>query len=220
MTTKKLITSRDPKGLHAVCIFETMYNKAKLVDGPDESGQRLNEHPQFAEKLFELILECSSLIPIDTEYLEFRDVILSVPSTSGPYKRENWQHLFPSGMENYSDSTWAEVAFNCPETKPLKIYVSDLIKDGNYSQLIKKKPYNFFHGIEQAFKIIENNLSLVVEVLKLDRRVHIPFMNATGNCFVANAFESYGQLRMAIYDFSDHNVLHNYQPNMILFPQR
>jgi len=30
MSTKKLITSRDPKGLHATGVFEAAYNKSKL----------------------------------------------------------------------------------------------------------------------------------------------------------------------------------------------
>ena len=36
-----LITSRDPKGLHAVGLFEAVYNKAKL---DEERAQRLNEN--------------------------------------------------------------------------------------------------------------------------------------------------------------------------------
>ena len=57
MSTKKLNTSRDPKGLHAVSLFEVTYNKAKL---DDDQAQRLNESPDFAAKLLELILEHSA----------------------------------------------------------------------------------------------------------------------------------------------------------------
>ncbi len=53
MTTKTLITSRDPKGLHAVGLFESTYNKAGL----DESkAQRLNENGgEFQTELKKLI---------------------------------------------------------------------------------------------------------------------------------------------------------------------
>ena len=40
MSKQALITSRDPKGLHAVGLFEAIYNKAKLDDA---RAQRLNE---------------------------------------------------------------------------------------------------------------------------------------------------------------------------------
>jgi len=41
MSKQALITSRDSKGLHAVGLFEAVYNKAKLDDA---CAQRLNEH--------------------------------------------------------------------------------------------------------------------------------------------------------------------------------
>jgi hypothetical protein len=40
MSKQALITSRDPKGLHAVSLFEAIYNKAQLDDA---RAQRLNE---------------------------------------------------------------------------------------------------------------------------------------------------------------------------------
>lgn len=40
MSTQALITSRDPKGLHAVGLFETACNQSKLDDA---RAQRLNE---------------------------------------------------------------------------------------------------------------------------------------------------------------------------------
>ena len=40
MSKQALITSRDTKGLHAVGLFEVIYNKAKLDDA---HAQRLNE---------------------------------------------------------------------------------------------------------------------------------------------------------------------------------
>src|SRR6185503_15793729 len=59
MTTEKLITSRDQKGLHAVGLFEATYNKAKL---DEDQAQRLNENEgsQFTDELLLLIQKHSS----------------------------------------------------------------------------------------------------------------------------------------------------------------
>ena len=53
------VTSNDPKGLKATKIFRDMYDKAGLLDGPNESAQFLNENPEFAKKLLNIIQECS-----------------------------------------------------------------------------------------------------------------------------------------------------------------
>jgi len=55
--SQTLITSRDPKGLHAVGLFEAVYNKSKL----DEArAQRLNEHGgELQDGIAELIAELS-----------------------------------------------------------------------------------------------------------------------------------------------------------------
>ncbi len=59
MTTKtKLITARDPKGLHAVGLFETAYNKTGL---DTDQAQRLNENGGvFQDELMELIRKHSA----------------------------------------------------------------------------------------------------------------------------------------------------------------
>lgn len=59
MTTKKLITSNDPKGLDATAKWLGVYNKAKLTDGADGSAQRLNESREFWKELGELIVKHS-----------------------------------------------------------------------------------------------------------------------------------------------------------------
>ena len=52
---KALITSRDPKGLHAVGLFEAAYNRAKL---DDTRAQRLNERgDEFQDGIAKLIAE-------------------------------------------------------------------------------------------------------------------------------------------------------------------
>lgn len=54
------ITSRDPKGLQAVRMFEAAYDKAKL---DDQRAQWLNEHPEFASRLRLVIDELSEPNP-------------------------------------------------------------------------------------------------------------------------------------------------------------
>jgi hypothetical protein len=55
MSKEALITSRDPKGLHAVGLFEAAYNKSKLDDA---RAQRLNERgDEFQEGILKLISE-------------------------------------------------------------------------------------------------------------------------------------------------------------------
>ncbi len=55
--SQTLITSRDPKGLHAVSLFEAVYNKSKL---DDTRAQRLNERGgELQEGIAKLIAELS-----------------------------------------------------------------------------------------------------------------------------------------------------------------
>lgn len=59
MTTETLITSKDPKGIHATNLFEVAYNKAKLND---EQAQRLNENGgEFQKEIIFLIQKHSAL---------------------------------------------------------------------------------------------------------------------------------------------------------------
>jgi hypothetical protein len=60
MTTKKLITSDDPKGLDATAKWRAVYNKQQLTDGADGSAQRLNESREFWKELGELIKKHSA----------------------------------------------------------------------------------------------------------------------------------------------------------------
>lgn len=59
-TTEKLITSQDPKGIDAAAKWCATYNKARLVDGPNGSAQRLNGSNVFWKELSLLIKKCSS----------------------------------------------------------------------------------------------------------------------------------------------------------------
>src|SRR3989344_6874962 len=56
-TRQTLITSRDPKGLHAVGLFEAIYNKSGL---DDVRAQRLNERGgELQDGIAKLIAELS-----------------------------------------------------------------------------------------------------------------------------------------------------------------
>ena len=58
MSTSTLITSRDPKGLHAVSLFEASYNKSGLNDA---RAQMLNEHGgEFQDGIQKLIRELTT----------------------------------------------------------------------------------------------------------------------------------------------------------------
>lgn len=59
MTTKKLITSDDPKGRQATDLFRAAYNKAQLTE---EQAQRLNENRggEFTTELLQLIQKHSA----------------------------------------------------------------------------------------------------------------------------------------------------------------
>ncbi len=60
MTTKKLITSDDPKGLDATAKWRAVYNKQQLTDGADGSAEHLNESHEFWKELGELIQKHSA----------------------------------------------------------------------------------------------------------------------------------------------------------------
>lgn len=67
MTTKKLITSDDPKGLDATAKWRAVYNKQQLTDGADGSAQRLNESREFWKELGELIQKHSATNQYESE---------------------------------------------------------------------------------------------------------------------------------------------------------
>lgn len=79
MTTKKLITSDDPKGRQATDLFRGAYNKAQLTD---EQAQRLNENRggEFTAELLQLIQKCS----VTNQYAD--EVVSSSYTYPGEYK--------------------------------------------------------------------------------------------------------------------------------------
>src|SRR5438105_1457196 len=58
LATSTTVTDRDPKGLHFMQKCGAVYNKAGL---DEDRAQLLNEHPEFAKELANLIEKCSQL---------------------------------------------------------------------------------------------------------------------------------------------------------------
>ena len=80
MSGKALITSRDPKGIHAVGLFEAAYNKAGL---DEDAAQRLNEHGgELQDGVTKLIQELSRPNQFASE--EVRSGYAYPPEYTGP----------------------------------------------------------------------------------------------------------------------------------------
>lgn len=157
--------------------------------------------------------------PIEPQYLQPREGLIPVSATTGPYNEKKWKKFFKSGIENYTGEDWETVITGCGATPAGKMTASDLVKDGMYRQFIKDEPQNFFTGIESAFQAVEDNSSLVKEVLENDRRIHVPFTNAEGARFVVLVFKSYGLLYALVFKLSHDDVWFASYGYVVLFPQ-
>jgi len=105
MSKKTLITSRDPKGLHAVGLFEAVYNKSKLDDA---RAQRLNERGgELQDGIAKLIAELSVSNRFAGEETESNYGYLSGYKPKGITEQTNrLRELFP-GI-GYADEKLAE----------------------------------------------------------------------------------------------------------------
>jgi RES domain-containing protein len=105
MTTKKLITSDDPRGQQAVAVFRAAYNKAGL---DDVRAQALNENRAFAAALRRVIEESSMPIaapkggrihvvrvPVDPAREWQEAVNAAGPNTPASYDIRKVGHLYP-----------------------------------------------------------------------------------------------------------------------------
>ncbi len=143
---------------------------------------------------------------------------LTVSATNGPFDKVKWIKLFTAGIDNYTGMIWDDVTSGCIRTHGHIVNGNDLIKDGKYSDFIEDLPMNFFSGIEQAFKIMEDNPSLVRGVIDGDQRIHIPFTNAKNVRFIAYVFKYNGKLNGNVsLHSSDHVWVESYC-NVIILP--
>ncbi len=190
---------------------------------PEEITSGLIHDNFFFVKTNEYLLAIKEQKPapiIEPQYFKLREGLLSVSASNGIYKEQKWKNFFKSGIENYTGNEWSYVTSGCSAILATKIQASDLIKDGKYSQFIKDEEKNFFQGIEQAFKAVEDNPALVEEVLKQDHRIHVTFTNASGARFVAFVCKCYGKLNVSVSRLSYDDVWGAEYGSVVLFPQQ
>lgn len=145
---------------------------------------------------------------IEANYLQPREGLLSFPATTGPYNEKKWEKLFTAGVDNDTSEKW-ETVTGCTVTPAGKMSANDLVKNGMYREFIKNEAQNFFTGIESAFQAVENNPSLVKELLESVgsyRRIHVPFTNTKGFHFVVNIYNYLGRLRAVVHGLSETSV--------------
>lgn len=159
-------------------------------------------------------------IPTEPVYFKPRPGLLPVSGTTGVYNEKKHSKLFNGGIYNNTGENLDVVTTGTGETPAGKILVNDLIKDGMYREFIKNAPENFFNGLEHALQAVHDNPALVQEVMKQDRRIHVPFTNASGARFVAYVCECVGELSVSVYELSIDGVWIASSGDMVLFPQQ
>ncbi len=158
--------------------------------------------------------------PAPVVYLQPRSGLLVVSATNGVYDEDKHSKLFTGGIYNNTGENWNVVTTGNGETNPGKILANDLIKNGMYREFIKDVPENFFQGLEQALQSVEDNPVLAQEVLKQDRRLHLPFTNAQGARFVADVCEWGGKLKVDVDELSSVLMWDASYGYVVLFPQQ
>ena len=154
-----------------------------------------------------------------TEYLKPRTMLIDVSATTGKWNRKQHEAKFTSGVDGDFEN-WNAVGRKDQPTAATKALPHDLVKDGMYSQIIPDVPQSFFANATQALQVIYDNPSLQEEILKKDRRVHLPFVNAKGDKFVACVFLLDGALHVDVSEFSYDYVWRASRGNVFVFPQQ
>ena len=154
-----------------------------------------------------------------TEYLKSRTMLMDVSATTGKWNRKQHEAKFTSGVDGDFEN-WNTVGKKDKATLPIKALPHDLVKDGMYSQIIPDVPQSFFANATQALQVIYDNPALQEEILKKDRRAHLPFVNANGDKFVARVFEYDGALHVRVDEFSFDHVWYTSYGHVFVFPQQ
>lgn len=131
MTT---VTSRDPKGLQATALFESLYNKAGLND---DAAQRLNESAPFAAYLAEGIRKHSLPIPHNAELLSIAD-----PVPAGRLE-EAFTFETRDGLYIYDDEPMRELLADGATVDPQDVAGMtglDLLQDGSDNDITSGGP--------------------------------------------------------------------------------
>ncbi len=168
-----------------------------------EQSQNTDIDPAIREDLLAMVSN-GHANGTSTGYLQARTGTISVSGTNGKWDRKKQEKKFTYSVDGDFEN-WNTVGKNDKPTATIKAQCHDLIKDGMYSQIIPDEPVNFFQNATQALQVIHDNQALADEVLQNDKRIHLPFVNADGDKFVANVFKHDGRLGVYVLEFS--NVL-------------
>jgi hypothetical protein len=174
--------------------------------------------PQIQQDIIELLSNHVDGKPA-TEYLKPRTMLIGVSATTGKWNRKKHEQLCKTGVDSDFEN-WNAVGKKDQPTLEGKALPYDLMKDGTYMQIIPDKPENFFQNAEQAMQAVHDNPALQDEVLKQDHRLHLPFVDADGNKFVADVFEDDGALYVRVFEFSYARVWHAGRGGVFVFPQQ
>lgn len=168
--TVTLITSRHPKGLQFIQKVEAVYNKAGLNE---ERAQRLNESPEFVQRLRELIQQCSATNQFANEEVKSRYGYLSGYTKPKPLAKQVTllRQLFPElvsatldgSLEGVELPAGAEGCFAIPNWQLLAPTYGEAVR--KVLDLIKQnrdgKFYNYIEGelgpqqLQQCIKTVE-----------------------------------------------------------------
>lgn len=181
-------------------------------------SQNPDVDPQIQQDIITLLSNYVDGKPA-TEYLKPRTMCIDVSGTGGKWNRKKQEGLFTSGVDNDFEK-WNAVPKKDKATPNIKALPHDLIKDGTYMQIIPDQPQSFYVNATQALQVIHDNPALQEEILKQDKRVHLPFLNEKGEKFVAIVFEDDGALRVSVLEFSYGYVWNASYGDVFVFPQQ
>lgn len=156
---------------------------------------------------------------IQNDYLTTRSNTFTISATTGKWNRKKHEELFKSGVDGDFEN-WNAIPKKDKATPNIKARPYDLTRDGTYMQIIPDKPQSFFVNATQALQVIHDNLALQEEILKKDRRVHLPFINEKGEKFVAYVFKDDGALLVVVNEFSNDGVWDASDGYVFVFPQQ
>lgn len=193
------------------------------IDWFTEQSQNASLAPEITADLARILDGQSNgkSIPAPTPvgYLVARANTVEVSVTNGKWNRKKHEQLCKSGVDGDFEN-WNTVGKKDKPTSAINALPHDLVKDGTYMQIIPDVPENFFQNAEQAMQAVHDNPALQEEVLKQDHRLHLPFVDADGNKFVANVFRRVGALGAGVYEFLNDYVWNASYGNVFVFPQQ
>ncbi len=154
-----------------------------------------------------------------TEYLKPRAMLIDVSPVSGKWNRKKHERLCASGVDADFEN-WNDVGKEDEPTPAAQALLCDLVKDGTYAEIVPDEPESFFRSAEQSMQAVHDNPSLQEEVLKQDRCLHLPFVNANGDKFVTLVFRRFGALDASVRKFSRGHEWYASRGHVFVLPLR